>query len=362
MYARHLVGRSKTALPVLVVATTLFDGRQTVRSVSHLEGGKREPPKKKPEPELFDITSKLKEDFWKSSIFTGTEEETQKEEDKKKVVTSESSLDSFVLGKAREFLGLKDQKPTLTSRKSTKRVKDEDSADSFKDMAFTFASLLTGTGGEAAVQRIVKQARESAEEGDVSDKKSLEEMLSLLKQYAEDLKKTADKFLGDVDLTSLFPTSLFYYVEREDEVKNPSWKRRMHRFFPGIDIRQMDELNDYLQLANLTYADTVEEIQQGLENNKTPYEVVLVDTNSRPNRPSHFIAVKRKQTFFSPYLEVLLCVRGTKTIEDALTDLLCDYKDYRGGTFSTSIFFLAYSAILNISHLLLLKVWHILEY
>jgi Lipase (class 3) len=160
-----------------------------------------------------------------------------------------------------------------------------------------------------------------------------------LKQYATDLKITADKFLGDVDLSNVYPTNLFYYMEHEDSKKTPSWKRRMHRFYKGIDIDCVDDLNDHLQLAALSYADTAEEVQEGLENNKTPYEVVLVDTNSYPNRPAHFIAVKRAQPIWSPYLEVLISVRGTKTIEDALTDLLCDYKDYKGGK--------AHSGVLN---------------
>lgn len=105
----------------------------------------------------------------------------------------------------------------------------------------------------------------------------------------------------------------------------------MHRYYSGINIDHMYELNDHLQLAELSYADTVEEIQEALENNKTPYELVYVNTNSRPNKPAHFIAVKRAQSVWSSSLEVIMCVRGTKTVTDALTDLFCDYDEYRGG-------------------------------
>lgn len=350
MHARFLWSRSRLLQPAVLVGASLWaDSRRTVVSESEGKNSKdqKDDPKKNnssSSPEVFDITQKWNEaqndarDFWKSSIFTKTEEEKKKEEaieksqqDKLTFNGKEFPFENAV-EKMKDFFGVKDDNANAASSSSTtEKPKDQDSADSFRDMASSFAGLLAGGGSEKTVQRIVKQARESAEEGDIADKKSLEEMMTLLEQYAQDLKKTADKFLGDVDLTKLYPTSLFYYTEYEDSVKNPSWKRRMHRFYPGIDIRQMEELNDFLQLADLSYADTVEEIQRGLEHFKTPYELVMVDTDSDPHRPAHFLAVKRAQTVFSPSLEILWCVRGTKTLEDALTDLLCDFVPYRGG-------------------------------
>lgn len=340
MHSRHFLSRtSRVALPV-VMGASLVEGRTSLRSFSSNEGNKDKPTEKS--GQVFDITKKWADvqddarDFWKSAIFTSTEEESKKPEtktkDKTATNTAEESLEALQ-GKMKQFLGINNKdKSSIESKATTESYsKNENSASSFREMAGSFASLLAGGGSEATVQKIVQQARESAEEGDVADKKSLDEMMDLLKKYSEDLKKTADKFLGDVDLTKLYPTSLFYFIEYEDSVKNPSWKRRMHRFYPGIDIDKMDELNHFLQLADLAYADTVEEIQEGLESNETPYEVVWVDTNSRPNDPAHYIAVKRAQTYWSPYLEVLLVVRGTKTIGDALTDLLCEDVPYRGG-------------------------------
>ncbi|CAB9518250.1 Sn1-specific diacylglycerol lipase beta [Seminavis robusta] len=293
---------------------------------------------------VFDITQKWKEarnasDFWKSTIFT--------EQDDKKTTTTakddttttkplnpqdgtKEGLESLLVGKMQKFLGVAQQSDNNSNDKTTAATK-EDMATTFQDMAASFTAVLAGGGTQDSIQRVVNQARQSAEQGDVSDNKSLDEVLAVLKEYAMALEATATKFLGQVDLSNLFPTNLFYYVEHEDAVKNPSWKRRMHRFYPGIDLGRMEDLNDDLQLAFLSYADSVDEIQEGLENHKTPFQVVLVDTNSYPNRPAHFIAVKRSQPIWSPYLEVLVCVRGTKTIEDALTDLLCDDVAYKGG-------------------------------
>lgn len=327
--SRFVLGCSKRALPVLVGASLMdshLGGRQSFKTVSRLE--KKQQDNNNDKGEVFTKSwDKLQEDFWKSSIFTEKEEETKEEEEEDHEPVKPHPVLSFeemAKAKLQKFWESNKKKPEADAAPK----KDEDSAGSFQEMAAGFASLLAGGGSEESVQRIVKQARESAEAGDVADTKSLEELLKIL----QDLKTTADKFLGEVDLTKLYPTSLFYFVEHEDAVKNPSWKRRMHRFFPGIDIGQMERLNDFLQLADLSYADSVEEIQEGLEQHpKTPYEVVLVDTNSTPHRPAHFIAVQRRQPIFSPYLEILLCVRGTKTIEDALADILCDYQEYRGG-------------------------------
>ena len=301
--------------------------------------------------EVFDITKQWKKAqneaqmFWESSIFTNTKEDEEKEakekeEDSKKNQSdnkSSSPLDGLSLSKVKSFLGIDDATDEEGAKKekgetiSAKTASSSTPAGSFQEMATSFASILTSGGSEASVQRIVKQARQAAEEGDVADKTSNEEVMAVLTRYAEDLKKTADRFLGDVDFSQLYPSSLFYFIEHSDSIKTPSWKRQRHRFYPGIDIRRMEELNDHLQLADLSYADSVESIQEKLENNKTPYEVVYVNTESKTNRPAHFIAVKRSQKLWTPWLEVIMVVRGTKTIDDAITDLLCDYEDYKGG-------------------------------
>lgn len=301
--------------------------------------------------EVFDITKQWKkaqneaETFWNSTIFTSTEEEEPENapDTSKEDAKSDSFFDAFSLSKVKNFFdrgegeGTKNEKgETLSSDIASSSSSSSLSTGSFREMATSFASILTTGGSEATVQRIVKEARQAAEEGDVADKRSNEEVMTVLKQYSEELKKTADRFLGDVDFSQLYPSSLFYFIEHSDSIKTPSWKRQRHRFFPGIDIRRMEELNDYLQLADLSYADSVDSIQEKLGNNKTPYEVVYVNTESKPNRPAHFIAVKRSQKRWSPWLEVIMCVRGTKTIEDAVTDLLCDYEDYRGVTFCES--------------------------
>jgi hypothetical protein len=140
-----------------------------------------------------------------------------------------------------------------------------------------------------------------------------------------------EKSFHHIDISRLSPTSLFYYLEFQDEIKNPSWKRRMHRFHRGIDIGRISHLNDMLYLSNLSYADSVDEIAKGCSMAKEPLELLYCDIEGGPNQPAHFIAIKKKQSIWSLELQVVMVVRGTKTLTDIVTDCVLDAVDYRGG-------------------------------
>jgi hypothetical protein len=144
---------------------------------------------------------------------------------------------------------------------------------------------------------------------------------------------------------------LFYFLENQDEVKNFSYKRRKHRFCEGMDISQVDDLYEQLRLALLSYTDTEQEIEQSLANDfEDLYELMDCTMESFPGKPSYFLAVKKNKSskskttssfsFKNPWsntkddsiIEILLVVRGTKTITDVITDLLCEDVPYRGGS------------------------------
>lgn len=143
--------------------------------------------------------------------------------------------------------------------------------------------------------------------------------------------------MGDIDFRKMSPTAVAYFLEHQDERKNPSWKRRSHRFCPSVSTDTIHDLNDALFLSLLSYADTAEEIREGLDGFKTPYELAACTVLSDPGEPAHFVAVKRDQKSNSKYkrvsssLKVVIGVRGTKSAADAITDLLCDTAEYRGG-------------------------------
>ena len=207
---------------------------------------------------------------------------------------------------------------------------EEEQETSVKDMGKTLFSLLMSRGDSSTVDEIVAKARSMGEQGDVSDNASLKEILYMSHQAVEALDKTTTAFLDGESLPAMHPSNLYYFLEHEDERKNPSWRRRKHRFFTGMNVDTVDKLNTMLNLADLSYTDSMDEIQERLET-EFDYELAYCTMESFPGKPSHFVAVKKNQSKWSNTLEVTLVVRGTKTITDVITDLLCDAVDYRGG-------------------------------
>ena len=102
------------------------------------------------------------------------------------------------------------------------------------------------------------------------------------------IQEVADKYVGDIDLSKLTPTTFLYYLEREDERKNPSWKARKHRFCSNIDINKVKELNKDLELAVLAYADTVTDIEKGLNGAAAPADL------GRLPQPRHARPARRR--------------------------------------------------------------------
>jgi hypothetical protein len=177
---------------------------------------------------------------------------------------------------------------------------------------------------------VLEQVRSISGRGEIQDSVCAMEVLDLAQRCQEMLGTKISIFFGEKGLPPLQLTQLLYFIEKEDEIKNPSWKRRKHYFFPGINVEQMNDLNEKLSICSTSYADTVEEIRDRLDT-EWDSELVYCSLESLPNKPAHFIAVKRNQSYWSNELEVLLVVCGTKGITDVITDLLCDAEPYRYG-------------------------------
>lgn len=182
------------------------------------------------------------------------------------------------------------------------------------------------------IQQIVASFRHETKQGRLEDTASFAEMFDVVDKYGDLLKSVWDKFMGNIGHdTRVSPEALWYYVEYEDERKNPSWKRRVHRYMPPASVENLDTLYEFLGFAQLTYLDTAEEIASGLA--KAGFQLIYIDLVSEPGRPAHFVAVQTKEDVATSTdeLEVLIGVRGTKTVADTMTDLLCDPVDYCGG-------------------------------
>ena len=200
-----------------------------------------------------------------------------------------------------------------------------------------------GCENEKVLSDIVATIREQIEQGSDSEAKdTISDIIKLLNAYRGKMTEVAKKYLGSINFNKLSPTAVLYYIEREDEIKNPSWKRRQHRYNAELKIEKVHELYDALKLAQLCYADTADEIRTTLSQQKTPYDLVYANVQSSPGQPANFVAVQRDQHSFrrgfnknekvvSTTLRVIIGVRGTKTAADAITDLLCDTVEYNGG-------------------------------
>ncbi|KAI2496204.1 lipase [Fragilaria crotonensis] len=270
-------------------------------------------------------------DFFKRQILTKETENNEEDETK-----DSGEFKYGELLKSKILQGLTKSKPQSTTTTATTDNHNQESQQSHNDifsMAKTFAKLSLGDSEtqEKMIQELVVRARESTGKGDFSESQNFMEILAIMTNDVQEVSKSLDKSFGHLDLAGLFPTSLFYYLEVEDERKNPSWKRRMHRFHKGIDINQVSHLNNMLYLSRLSYADTVDEIAEGCRLAVDPLELVYCDTSSTPSKPGHFIALKKNQSIWSNDLEVFFVVRGTKTVTDVMTDCIVDVAPYRGG-------------------------------
>lgn len=228
------------------------------------------------------------------------------------------------------------------------------------------ASMFTKKSGDD-IEGLIQQAQQIVANQGISSSSSFDDGASLLsplpttssylsqimyfQQNAKAIQRLFKSFndAQELDLESLFPTnpvsSLHYYLEAEDAKKTPSWKRRIHRFHRSVDVRKVNELNEALLLCELSYADSVEDIRSGLAtlyhhgckgvdgkenelNNKPQWELLFCDTESRPNEPSHFLAIQKNALPYDDILHVLMVVRGTKSMSDLITDAMMEASDY----------------------------------
>jgi hypothetical protein len=188
------------------------------------------------------------------------------------------------------------------------------SALGLDNLSDAFLKLIGQDGDQTQLADILSFVQGGSEDNEADDTNTLLEIFALLEKYKGQI--------GEI-------------FQREDEVKNPTWKRRMHRFCKSLDMSEIDELNEWLSLAHWSYGDTVQEIRETLENHHTHYELVYCNTKSEPGKPAHFLAVERSpsgngsaQSLLadSDTLHVVLVVRVTKSV-----DLVCDAVDYQGG-------------------------------
>jgi Lipase (class 3) len=186
------------------------------------------------------------------------------------------------------------------------------------------------------------------------DTTSLQDIVQFLDTYHDDIHAIVSTYMSEIDYKRITPTAILYYSEFRNSREERSilksrirwledwrmadifkWKSLMSNDVPELQILE----NDALVLSKLAYADTIEEIRSGLNNFQSScyeYELLDCDLKSSPGQPAHFSAVRRNKSPLNrssddTERDVVLVIRGTKSIADAITDVLCDSKPYRNG-------------------------------
>lgn len=191
------------------------------------------------------------------------------------------------------------------------------------------AAAKAGTGSEDSVLHLVERAKEIADGQSEYEARTLRQTLELFRAAFAAVHQSVQSSFGDLDLLKFNVFSFLYYLEVEDTRRTPSWKRRTHRFFRSVLVDEAVALHESLYLAELPYVDTVDEVRNGLRG--SDWELVYASMEGLPAEPGHFLALKKRQSEKSKYLEVLLSVRGTKEVGDLLSDAFLIAESYRGG-------------------------------
>jgi len=249
-------------------------------------------------------------------------------------------------------------------------VDDESSSSTFTEFvslaknASLFATTNSSPSAAPTIEELIQQAQRIAanhastsSSQQQSNSSGFLSQVLYLQQNAYAIQRAFESAFGNTDyfadiaaVKDIFRSvnwvaALHYYLEQEDSIKTPSWKRRMHRYQRDVEVTKVEELNEALILSELSYADSVDDIRSGLEKmyhgkdvtgdneqlwkrNKPQWELLFCDLESRPNQPSHFLAIQKNASPYDDVLHVLMVVRGTKTMSDLITDAMMEATDY----------------------------------
>jgi hypothetical protein len=167
----------------------------------------------------------------------------------------------------------------------------------------------------------------------------------------EQVRLQMNETFGDLELLERFDLiQLLFFMDYEEEVKNPVWKRRQHRHYRALTTPEAEGLYPGLYLAYLAYTTTCQSVYQHSQQfGGGAWALRNCSMEVKPHNPAHFVLVRKPyETMLDlgpldflnhpiralsgeDTLEVALVIRGTKTIGDMLTDSVLKPVDYRDG-------------------------------
>ena len=234
----------------------------------------------------------------------------------------------------------KEKEDTITTTTTTNNnhdIKEEDGWNKMKENMTSW--LVRGELSPDDIKSILDKATKvTSQPSDATmGRQSFIEIQSMLLRHFQDISNVWNQHFGSIlGDYYLNPTSMYYYLEEQDsQTNNPSYKRRLHRYHPYVQVDELQQFYTSLTLAELSYQDNnIPLIQQTLTNHGYELLSVCSDDNNNPQQDfvtSHFVALPKQQSFWNDTLDVLIVVRGTKSVSDMMTDALIDAIPYRNG-------------------------------
>ena len=156
-------------------------------------------------------------------------------------------------------------------------------------------SSVTNGKDDTSLDDIVSIAR-NMEMAAPKSERSITELFEHFKAHLDESTSMMKSAFAHIDFGKLTLASLWYYIEKIEETRTPSWKRRVHRYHKSISVDTILELHDALYLMQVAYLPTKELIVVYINNFRDgAYEVIDAVTTGNPTEPAHFIMIPMKQ-------------------------------------------------------------------
>jgi len=214
---------------------------------------------------------------------------------------------------------------------------------------------------EGAYENILKEAQAVLHARSSERDQEFWEILN----FVMEVKSIIEKNFEGLDTTNLTAQALWYFIEQKEEERNPSWKRRKHRFYSAPSTAELRNLREDLWLSDVAYLDGKADIsdalfdlksyarrkfnfedyaksgfaakfdilaRKGYSDSDTDKEWTLLQSvpSSLPGKPAHFLALKTSSSQ-NHGIDLALVVRGTKQLNDVWSDALAETVDFHGG-------------------------------
>jgi hypothetical protein len=220
---------------------------------------------------------------------------------------------------------------------------DDDDDDDENSNTTTTTTTLTDSTNRIVTQILERAAIMGQQEDVVEGVEYLKRLSKTFDRVVDQVNENFNDVLKGVDMST--PLAATYYAAHIDSIRNPTWKRRMHRFYDRLTKKELIQLYEGLYLSALAYAPTVKDFQDKLDKFQDgSFDLLHGSTRSLPNLPASFLLIHKQlaplkepslKDFFFPKKEsevlVVLVVRGTKDVADLLADGLLAPTEYRGG-------------------------------